>query len=339
MRTSVTLEKMSLEPSRGMRGSTAAGGEDRRLRPEPPSGRQWHLAAGDHDAVVTEVGATLRAYTVAGISVIEGFDLAERSPIGRGQVLMPWPGRVGDGRYSFGGREHQLALSEPSLGNALHGLVRWASWQAEPLSAARVLMRHRVHPQDGYPFCIDLEVAYELTANGLSVTATATNRGAGPAPFGAGFHPYLTLGTPRIDTCLLRIPAATVLLMDDRLLPVGRTAVAATELDFRVPRPIGGAQLNTAYTDLAPDGDGLLRVSLDAPDGRSLTLWADAAFPWLMLFTGDTAPRPEDRRRSLAVEPMTCPPDAFRSGEDLLRLEPGESATARWGIDTTGLSR
>jgi aldose 1-epimerase len=342
MRTSVTLGEMSVHASPGPEASGPGGGTrlpDGRLTPEPPSGRQSHLAFADHDAWVTEVGATLRAFTVAGVPVIEGFDLAERSPIGRGQVLMPWPGRVGDGRYRFGGREHQLALTEPSLGNAIHGLVRWASWQAEPLSAARVVMRHRLFPQEGYPFCLDLEVAYELSGRGLTVTCTSTNRGASPAPFGAGFHPYLSLGAPRIDTCRLRVPAATVLLTDDRLLPVGRAAVGATELDFRASRPVGEARLNTAYTDLARDDEGVARVTLEAPDGRSLTLWADSAFPWVMLFTGDTAPRAEDRRHSLAVEPMTCPPDAFRSGEDLVTLEPGESVAARWGIDTTGFRR
>lgn len=315
----------------GVRPSRAPG-------PAPPSGCQSHLAFGEHDAVVTEVGATLRAYTLGGVPVIDGFDVAERSPMGRGQVLIPWPGRMRDGRYPFGGREHQLAISEPPLGNAIHGLVRWASWQAEPLSAARLLMRHRLFPQDGYPFCLDLELVYELTERGLSVTCTAANCGVRPAPFGAGFHPYLTLGAPLIDTCRLRVPAATLLRTDDRLLPAGRAAVGATDLDFRVLRPLGATQLNTAFTDLVRDGDGLARVTLEGPDGRGVSLWADTAFPWLMLFTGDSAARPADRRRSLAVEPMTCPPDAFRSGEDLITLEPGESATARWGIDTTRLS-
>ena len=52
-----------------------------------------------------------------------------------------------------------------------------------------------------------------------------------------------------------------------------------------------------------------------------------------MLFTGD--PLPDVNRRSLAVEPMTCPPNAFRSGEALTRLEPGDSATGAWGIVAT----
>jgi aldose 1-epimerase len=52
-----------------------------------------------------------------------------------------------------------------------------------------------------------------------------------------------------------------------------------------------------------------------------------------MLFTGD--PLPDVDRRSLAAEPMTCPPNAFRTGEALIRLEPGRSFTSAWGIAPT----
>jgi aldose 1-epimerase len=61
-----------------------------------------------------------------------------------------------------------------------------------------------------------------------------------------------------------------------------------------------------------------------------VTLWVDESYVYLMLFTGDT--RPDVNRRSLAVEPMTCPPNAFRTGDSLIRLEPNDSTTAAWGI-------
>jgi aldose 1-epimerase len=79
------------------------------------------------------------------------------------------------------------------------------------------------------------------------------------------------------------------------------------------------------------EDDGLARVELRDPgSGRGLTLWVDETYPYLMLFTGD--PLPDVDRRSLAVEPMTCPPNAFRTGESLIRLEPGGSFTSTWGI-------
>ena len=51
----------------------------------------------------------------------------------------------------------------------------------------------------------------------------------------------------------------------------------------------------------------------------------------MQVFTGDL---PDVRRRGLAVEPMTCPPQALRTGEGLLRLEPGDAFRGEWGIDT-----
>jgi aldose 1-epimerase len=138
-----------------------------------------------------------------------------------------------------------------------------------------------------------------------------------------------------VDGWRLTVPAETRLRTDSRMLPTGREPVAGTEFDFREPRVIGHTQLDTAFTDLVRDPDGLGRVSVEAPDGRRLVLWSDRAYPWLVLFSGDST-RPAERRRGLAVEPMTCPPDAFRSGEDVIALQPGETATASWGIDVTG---
>jgi aldose 1-epimerase len=304
--------------------------------PEPPAGREVRLRHHDQEAVVTEVGATLREYRVSGSPVIDGFARDELCPAARGQLLLPWPNRIGDGRYRFAGAEHQLPIDEPELGNAIHGLARWMGWTAGSTSEASVAMRLRLLARPGYPHCLDLEAGYRLGAEGLTVTVSAVNIGATPAPFAAGAHPYLTLGTPSIDAWRLRVPAATVLVTDSRSLPTGRTAVAGTAVDFRAAREIGATRLDHAFTDLTRDPDGLARVLLEAPGGRRLTLWCDPAYRWLQVFSGDALPAPAGRR-SLAVEPMTGPPDAFRSGEDLIVLQPGDTFTAGWGIDVTGL--
>jgi aldose 1-epimerase len=33
----------------------------------------------------------------------------------------------------------------------------------------------------------------------------------------------------------------------------------------------------------------------------------------------------------MALEPMTCAPNAFATGDGLIRLGPGESISAEWG--------
>jgi aldose 1-epimerase len=299
--------------------------------PAAPSGEQYEIAFGDQRAVVVEVGAGLRTYSVDGRDVLDGYGTGEESPSGRGQVLVPWPNRIQDGSYEFDGYRHQLPLTEPELGNAIHGLVRWEAWRASTHEDARVVMEHVVHPQPGYPFTLALGVEYELSSAGLSVRTTASNLGAHACPYGAGQHPYLRLGTPTVDALELKAPGRRVLVHDERDLPVGSEPVDGTEFDFRAGRAIGDTKLDNAFTDLERDGDGRARVELRDPEsGAELALWADESYGYLMLFTGDT--RPDVNRRSLAVEPMTCPPNAFRSGDSLTRLEPGQSTTSVWGI-------
>jgi aldose 1-epimerase len=289
------------------------------------SGEQFELSFGEQRAVVVEVGGGLRSYSAGGRDVLDGYAVDELCRSGRGQVLAPWPNRLEDGAYEFEGRSFQLALSEPHTRTAIHGLVRWSSWRALERAADGVTMEDLLYPTPGYPFLLRLRVAYRLDAGGLSVRTTATNEGREACPFGLGHHPYLTRGTPTVDALLLHLPARTRLHVNERGLPAGGDPVDDTPFDFREPRPIGALELNTPFTDLERDTDGLARVRFD-----DLTLWLDAAYPYLQVFTGD--PLPDVNRRSLAVEPMTCPPNAFRTGEGLIRLEPGETVSAAWGI-------
>jgi aldose 1-epimerase len=298
----------------------------------PPSGEQFEIAFADQRVVVVEVGGGLRTYSVGGNDVVDGYGIGEMSTGGRGQMLIPWPNRLQDGRYEFEGRRHQLPLTEPEHSNAIHGLIRWVAWQAREHEPHRVVLEHALHPQPGFPFALDLEIEYELSASGLTVRTTATNIGAAPCPYGSGAHPYLTLDTGTVDDLLLHVPARTALHSDDRGIPVGTVAVDGTELDFRSARRIGHTKLDHGYTDLERDDAGLACISVEASDGRRRTLWVDESYPYVMVFTGDI---PSVERHGLAVEPMTCPPNAFRSGEALVNLEPGASHTAAWGLSPT----
>jgi aldose 1-epimerase len=256
----------------------------------PPSGEQYDLSFGAQRATVVEIGGGLRTYAVAGREVLDGYGIDERCTSGRGQVLAPWPNRITGGEYSFDGKDYRLALTEPDAGNAIHGLVRWASWNAAEHEPSRVVMAHVLHPQPGYPFTLKLQIEYRLDADGLRVVTTAENAGDRACPFGVGHHPYIAAPTGRVDD----------LVIDGERL--------------------GGQQLDEPRRVDAP-----WRMQIDA-----VTVWADAAWKHVQLFTGD--PLPDVARRSLAVEPMTCPPNAFQTGEDLIRLEPGETFTGTWGM-------
>jgi aldose 1-epimerase len=295
-----------------------------------PSGEQIELALGDQRVVVVEVGGGLREYAAGGRAVLDGYAEDELCSSGRGQLLIPWPNRIQDGRYEFDGRVEELPLDEPERGNAIHGLVRWSAWEVEERHRDRVVIAHLLHPRPGYPFTLALRVEYSLAGDGLTVRTEATNVGAEDCPYGAGAHPYLAVGGGSVDELTLAVPAATVLESDERGLPVAARNVQGTDFDFQAAKRIGRLRLDHCFTDLVRDDDGRVRVRL----GNGTSLWADRSFDYLMVFTGDGLPDVD--RRSLAVEPMTCPPNAFRSGDALVRLEPGQTHVATWGLSAAG---
>lgn len=293
------------------------------------TGEQFALSAGPYQAVVTEAGAGLRELTHAGRPLIMTYGADEPAPSAYGQLLIPWPNRVDRGRYDFGGAAHQLDLSEPERDCALHGLVRWAPWRVAEHEPGRVRLTHRLLAAAGYPFRLDLEAEYALdAADGLTVRVTARNAGAVTAPYGHGAHPYLTVGVP-IDGCAVTLLADRYLPVDERMIPSGPSEdVTGTMYDLRTGQPLDGRRIDNAFAELNRDGEGRAWVTLSGA-GRTVGLWADEAHPWMEVYTADDA---RDPRRGLGVEPMTCPPNAFATGEGVRSLRPGDEFTGSWGI-------
>jgi aldose 1-epimerase len=294
----------------------------------PPTGEQFEIVSGATRAVVTEVGAGLRALTCRGRPYVETFDLACRPPRGAGSVLVPWPNRTAGGRWSWGGQVQQLALSEPAAGNAIHGLLRHAFYRPAERSAEALTLHAVVTPQPGWPVPLQTSVRYAVGADGLTVTHTVRNAGADPVPFGVGAHPYLRAGDAATDDCVLTLAAASTLPLEGGL-PAGPVGPVEGELDFRGGRPLRGRRLDHAFGGCAPaPGDGVVRHRLAGPAG-AVELWADPDFGWVQVFTPDDHP---GRGRAVAVEPMTCPPDGLNSGIGLLTVGPGQAWSGRWGI-------
>ena len=159
----------------------------------------------------------------------------------------------------------------------------------------------------------------------------ATNASDGPAPFGIGFHPYLTVGVA-VDRVALTLPASRRILTDERALPVGQEEVGGTAFDFRTARAVGAGRLDTCFAGLERGDDGRVRARAEAGEG-GVDLWADEGFAYLQAYTGDTLQPVSRRRQAIAIEPMTCPPNALATGTDLIRLEPGATWTGTWGIE------
>ena len=310
----------------------------------PSSGIQHALRAGDYEAVIASVGATLRSLTYNGRDLVVPFDADEVRPSYRGATLAPWPNRVVDGRYTFGGSEHQLALTEPARSHALHGLAAWLDFEAIDKGPDHVTLAAVVQPQTAYPWRIIVTTTFSLGPDGLTQTVTARNDSSEPAPWGTGPHPYLVAGEGLVDEWTLELPAAEVLAVTpDRLIPTELVAVDADEperFDFRSARRIGAVQIDHAYTGLARDAQGIATVRVTDDSGSGVEMAWDAACPWVQIHTA-VKPDAALSRLGLAVEPMTCAPDAFNAPNyaydaGLIVLEPGASAEASWRIAAIG---
>ena len=295
------------------------------------TGAQYEITSGTFRAVITELGAGLRAFESDGVPYLETFPADdERPPMGAGAVLVPWPNRVAGGKWEFDGKPQFLDPNEPHRDNAIHGLVRFRPWRVVLQETARIMLDIDIPVQPGWPVAMHAAIRYGLGRKGLTVEHTVRNVGDQPVPFGVGNHPYVRAGRAQRDECALQLAAHTVLPLDlETMNPNGpATDVTGTSADFRTPVPLADVHLDTPFGDCRPAADGLIHHRLTAPSG-GLELWADPDFKWVQVFTPDNFPGVGS---ALAIEPMTCPPDALNSGIDLITLAPGQSWSGRWGL-------
>lgn len=290
-----------------------------------PTGTQIVLQLGETTAQIAQVGASLRSLRIGGVDLVPPYPISQPTPACSGVVLTPWPNRVRDGRWDDEGTGRQLALTEPKLSNASHGLLRFTAYEIAQSDSA-VTLSATIVPQTGYPYLIDTTVTYVLSRDGIEVTHTLTNRSETPAPVALGTHPFLTIGDVDPQDLVLRVPASTQFETDDRMLPTGTTAAPAA---LRDGVRLGDVTLDTGFTDLTRDADGLVRHSLTAPDGRRVSLWQGEGFEFVQVYTTSRYP---GQTLAVAIEPMTAPADAFNSGIGVRRLAPEESWSLRWGI-------
>lgn len=298
-------------------------------RGKPTTVADHALTRGDQQAVVSTAGGRLVGYAVRGRELLAGVEDPARFAY-RGSLLAPWPNRVAGGRWSWQGRELHLPINDPAAGAALHGLVYDEKWAVARSSDTSLSLAFTLRPTAGYPFALALRVDYELGEDGLACALTATNTGEEPAPVGLGVHPYIA-APGAVDELVVTIPADTLLETDDSWQETGRLDVAATSADFRSGARLGALALDAAYTDVGHDTAGRTEASVDLPDGARVVLWSGATCRWWLLYTGHTLP-PADFRRSIALEPMTCPPNALNTGE-IDVLGPGQSLTLDWGFE------
>jgi aldose 1-epimerase len=286
-------------------------------------------AGGGSAAVVSPVGAALRRLDVAGRSLIEPTVHSERAPGLAGALLAPWPNRVEGGRWWLGSREQRFTETEPGTGHALHGLLADREFAIAARTDGSVELTAAIDPEPGYPFALRVAVTYRLTDRGVDAEITIRNRDAASAPVAVGIHPYLRLGARDAQELSIDLDAEWAYHLDATEIPRHRFAVEGTAWDLRGGRPVTEVPRHATFEHGA--ASNLDRV-LRAPDGDRVTVWADEAFRWTQLYVMDDFAADDGRRTAVAVEPMTAPPNALRTGIGLRWLDADEEWTLCWGI-------
>ncbi|MFD1714591.1 aldose 1-epimerase family protein [Amnibacterium flavum] len=288
-------------------------------------------ALGRVEAVIAQLAAGIRSLSVGGVDLVQRYPDAGIAPSAAGIVLVPWPNRIAGATWTLEGERQALDVTEPSTGNASHGLLRNTGYSVTDRSDHAITLSATVFPQHGYPFLLNTSVRYELDDEGLVVTHGIVNAGEGRAPVAIGSHPYLRAGATPVDDLTLTIAAETRFHVDERNIPTHTGPVAGTEMDLSGGRRVGDLSLDVAYTGIDPI-EGAFRHRLSAPDGVVTELWAGEDFAYVQAFTKADFTGPDGTELAVAVEPMTAPANAFNTGEGLQWLEPGDEWITSWGI-------
>lgn len=296
---------------------------------------QITIADRGHVARISAVGATLCGYAADDRELIGSYAEDDAAPERFwGATLAPWPNRLAGARYEFDGRSYEVAVNEPSTGHALHGLIWQRRWSVVHRGPAEVRLERWLGRCRGYPFDVRVQATYRVSPDGLSVQIEAANQGRRTAPWGYGAHPYLLLGG-QLEDIVLTLPGTQQLVLDDASIPIRAREVTNTAADFRAGRALGRQPWDACLTGLtrSSSGDAVITArsgsSAGEGAGDGVEVWLGTGLDYVQLFTPPQLP---GHPAAVAIEPMSCAPDAFHSGDGLVSLTPGQRWAAAWGV-------
>ncbi len=284
---------------------------------------------GDYKALIRTKGAGLSSLTYGNRDLVDPFQSSDPRFF-RGDVLAPWPNRIGDGKYDVQGKSFTAPINEVDRRTALHGLVFGLDWEIKKLSEYSVELEVVLAASDAYPTSLHFNASYTLGLDGLEISITAHNIGSALAPYGVSIHPYLIANPDsKVNEWELTLHCDEVLEVDKlRLLPIALKACGELDFDFRDGTVIGDRFIDHAFKVALNKPRA---ISVTAQDQSGVLMTFDDTSCWIQIHTADRDGG-ENARTCLAVEPMTCPPDAFRSGENIIWLQPGKTTTSSWRI-------
>jgi len=315
------------------------------------------LTLQDQTLLIDSIGGGIAQYSTnhKASHAIFGYNeaTAEAKEAAFGDILSPFPGRVGNSQYVWKGVQYTLKTPLQNGGNALHGFVFARQWNivktAEHAAHAQYTLTSEEYAPLGFPFSLQYIIQYELQPAGLKVTAHVKNIGNESAPLGLGFHPYFSVPSflkedqnALINDLQLQIPARQLVEFDAQLVPTGKRIplVQSNQFGFLSTesssgkKTIGSTLIDNCFTDLIADQNGIATTTLQLPNGgERVEIWQEAnKFPYVQVYSFDHSQH-GNSRRGIAIETQTCCGFAANyDGLGLLTLEPCQEFSGSWGI-------
>lgn len=238
--------------------------------------------------------------------------------LAKGNFLIPFPNRIENGTYTFEGKKYQLPCNHQPENHAIHGLL-WdkpftITEQNIADDSVSIKAEHTIEPDQytGYPFHLHSIITITLSTKKLTIEISAKNNGNQNLPYGAGWHPYITTGKT-IDDCTLNIPSNHIMELSDTsvMIPTGKI------IETTVPK---GEKLETTTFDTC-----FTPLISHETIFENIHLFQDKTMNFLQIYT-------PEQRTSIAIEPMSCAPNAFNNGMGLISLAPHQSVMHTFGI-------
>lgn len=294
--------------------------------------------SGEYVGVIPDFGAALNALVLKKndrlYDLIDGSNTYEELmeqgiKLCKGMVLFPFPNRLKDGKYTFEGNAYELPINELDKNNSIHGLVTTSKFsvrkfETDEQKASLTLVHDEKGTNTGYPFKAKLEITFTITSDSeLICECEVTNSDIKNIPFGLGWHPYFK-ALDKINDLQLTIPSDKMLEVDNRMNPTGKLV---PNLLFTSPTLIDNHQLDTGFK-IESKSETATTAIFDSQNKVTLNIWQETGvgkYNFLQYYI-------PDYRGSIAVEPMTCAPDAFNNGMGLISLKPAEKSAVKFGV-------
>lgn len=314
----------------------------------------WRLNAGEASALIAARGAVVLDWNCAGVPVIDGYSDQADMESGAGcrcAVMAPWSNRIQNARYAWMGQEYDLGPAPDGSREANHGLMLNTDFERidDGQDPASLTLHTVTGGVEGYPWPIDVRVTYRIHEKApehgyqgyrLELEINARNLADVTVPVGLGWHPYFhanAITDQGLDSLYMELPAKTEVVSDDMLIPL-EGSQAFKEADYahsqcgRIIVELKGWEVDTSWTDLWTDKDGLIRSYVVGSQGHLvLTQDTPVAHSVVHAFTGDTLPT--RKRQSLALEPCWAMTNAFKRIPQVMELEPGQTRSLHASVD------